>query len=292
MKIDPKSVRSPLALLPLALVLLLSACGTPAMGPDESAARSAVLAAVDEAFAADAERDGDDLASQSALASQAVEPTIVIRRHDMDRERRLLTLTVDMTAEPPTATAEIGITVSGVASLWQVYPDPSLGREHLGDKAIDLTGEAVVTAQRVGGQWHVVAVDHGGLSQGDRAAAVTDWWVSPDPLVAGSSDNAAFAALDVPTASDELLVAARGRHLRPRGILVDDGSAPDEVAADGTYSGLVDVDADARVGRHLGFVTALNYTATTDLSTGEDGEFLVPYTDTILPVVVEVVGGE
>ena len=93
--------------------------------------------------------------------------------------------------------------------------------------------------------------------------------------------------LDEVDSDDEHLVIARGRHFHPRSVLNDNGDDSDPVADDDSYAGYLDVRTDARRGRHLGFLHALNYTRTTDLTEGDDG-YLFPYTDTLQPVLVWV----
>jgi hypothetical protein len=63
----------------------------------------------------------------------------------------------------------------------------------------------------------------------------------------------------------------------------DAGLGADAVAGDGTYAALGRVRPVAREGVRLLFFGALNHTATTDLSVDDDGAYVRPYTETILP---------
>lgn len=273
---------------PVLAAALLAACSSPPAALDEAAARRAVLEGIDAAFAVSAEADGRDLASASALTSQALEPTVVIRRSDMRRSRDLQRFELDLSVNPPTASAEVALTITGTAELWQVYPDRSAGRTLVGEKPIALAGSATFTAHKLDGRWTLDSVERSALSQGEGAAVIDEVAFEPDPLVPGSSDNLAWVSLSAPDPDDDFLVVARGGHLRPRGVLHDDGAAPDAEAGDGIYSGTVEVGADARRGEHLAFVSALDYSRTADLTTGDDGSYLHPYTDTLLPVMVTV----
>ncbi len=278
-----------------AAAFLLAACSQALpqnqQSQDEAQAQSVILSAVDEALEARAAEDGTDLSAQSlspGLSAQSVEPFIVIRRTGMRHSRQLISLNVDFVAKPPTAVAIIELNLSGTAKLWQVYPDGSVPRTLLGEKPIDMSGELVVTAQKLTDGWRVVSVEPTALSQGEYAATVETWSVDPDPLIPGYDDNKAFASLSEAD-NDEFLVTARGRHLRARGVLNDNGVLPDEIANDDDYAGFVEVGPDARPGYHLAFLHALNYSKTTDLSVDENGDFIYPYTDTLLPLTVEIV---
>jgi|GEM_PF-5382931 len=274
------------------LFVLLAACGTTLTGggaQENAAAQQAILGEIDAAFAASAAEDNVDLSSVSlGLTTQSVDPFIVIRRTNMHRSHKLLTLTVDMTATPPTATAEVQLNITGTAELWQVLPDQPRAHNKVGEKPIDMVGTATITAEKGDDGWHITSVDHTALSQGDFAADITSWSYSPDPLVPGSDANLATIALDEPDTSDEFLLVLRGRRFHPRSIPNDNGTDPDPTANDDEYNGYIRVGADADEGRHLGFITALNYTRTTDLTSDGNGGYLYPYTDTFLPVVVLV----
>lgn len=274
------------------LLTLLAACGTTSplgsgSGPDEASAKSAMLQAVGDAFIADAEDDAVDLSAASELSTQSVEPFVVIRRRDMERDADTLTVTVDLDATPPTAVAEIAVSITGVAELYEVYPDASGPVEFKGEKPIHLTGTITLEAEYVAGEWHLTAASSSAFTQGEYAAAIVEWGIDPDPLQPGSDAHVATVLLDEVETSDEHLVIGRGRHFHPRTVLNDNGEAPDPVADDDSYAGYLAVGADARPGRHLGFIHALNYSRTVDLTEGDDG-FVYPYTDTLLPVVVWV----
>ena len=107
------------------MLLLLAACSTALSPNEEAVAQQAILAAVDEAFAADANDDGIDLASSAALSSQSVNPFIVIYRKNMARQREAATITIDYNSDPISAVAEVEISITGVAELWKIYPDLS-----------------------------------------------------------------------------------------------------------------------------------------------------------------------
>ncbi len=269
------------------LLLLLAACSTALSPNEEAVAQQAILAAVDEAFAADANDDGIDLASSAALSSQSVNPFIVIYRKNMARQREAATITIDYNSDPISAVAEVEISITGVAELWKIYPDLSAPRELVGEKAINMTGTITITAEKWRGEWHVTSVSSTAFTQGDFAATVDSWSVSPDPLLAGTDANVLTVELLEVDTSDAHLVVARGRHFRPKSVLNDNGVDPDPTADDDSYNGFLEIDSDARLGRHLGFIHALNYTKTIDLTLDGDA-FLYSYTDTLLPVVVVV----
>jgi hypothetical protein len=274
------------------LALLLAACGTTAAPgndqADEASARSAFLSAVEDAFVADAEDDGVQLtAAAPALEAQSVEPFIAIRRRDMARHVETLTVTVDLEAVPPTATAEVSVVITGVADLYEVYPDASAPVTLVAEKPIDLHGTLTLEAEFVERSWHLIGAEHSAFTQGAYAATIVSWTIDPAPLVPGSDGHVATVVLDEVDTEDEHLVIGRGRHFRPRSVLNDNGDDPDPVADDDSYAGYLRIGDDARPGRHLGFVHALNYSRTTDLTEGDDG-FAFPYTDTLLPVVVWV----
>ncbi|MBX3141478.1 MAG: hypothetical protein KF875_12045 [Trueperaceae bacterium] len=302
---------SPLARWPrmaatgLLVVVGLVGCGQPTATSEEAAAQVAALAAVDDAFFGASQTDTADIATASVLATYsalgsegsgafstaASEPLLMIRRTDMSRERDLLSLVYDGLSEPATATAEIGITVKGTAQIWQVYPDLSLPRSLVGSKPIEMEGVLTLHLARTDGTWHLTGAESTGLKQGVNAATVEDVTLKPQVLQSGTNDNLAYITLTEPTSSDDFIVAVRSRHLRPHGLLTDDGVAPDAIAEDDVYSGNVWVGEDARSGMHLAFVTALNYARTTDL-TMVDGEYQDPYTDTVQGVLVVVATDE
>ena len=274
------------------LLTLLAACGTvvpggPGAQPDEASARSALLAAVGDAFVADAEDDDIDLSAAPQLAAQSVEPFVVIRRRNMAREADTLTITVDLEATPPTAVAEVEVSITGVAELFEVYPDLSAPVELVGEKRIHLTGAITLEAEYVTGEWHLTGASSTAFSQGEYAATIIDWGIDPDTLQPGRDNHVATVELDEVETADQHLVIGRGRHFHPKTVLNDNGNAPDITADDDSYAGYIEVRPDARPGRHLGFIHALNYSRTVDLSEGADG-YLFSYTDTLLPVVVWV----
>lgn len=289
----PKLVRtlSILVTLPLSF-LLLAACGAvgptlPDAGPDEASARTALMSAVGDAFAADAEDDGVDLAAAPGIAGQSVEPFLAIRRRDMARNAEMITITIDPGATPPTAVAELDVAITGRAELYEVYPDHAAPVTLVGEKPIHMTGTITLEAEFVAGAWHLTGASTTAFQQGDYAADIVEWAIDPDPLVRGSDAHVVTVLLDEVETEDEHLVIGRGRHFRPRTVLNDNGADPDPVADDDSYTGHLQVHDDARPGRHLGFLHALNYDRTVDLSAGDDG-YLHAYTDTLLPVVVRV----
>ncbi|MEJ2667392.1 MAG: hypothetical protein P8Z81_09890 [Deinococcales bacterium] len=292
--------------LVLGLAGALAACNTavPASS-DSSAAGNLALAAVDDAFAGQAAADGTNLAPASVLAAaatqsggtqsggtqsggtQSVAPVIVVRRTDMQRQRRLVDVTVDRNADPITAEVEVWVSITGNAQIIKTYPDTQAPIELLGVKPIAMQGTVSFDLQKGDQGWQLTGISGPGIDQGAYAAAVQSVSFDPDPILIGRTDNVAFASLVEPATSDAFLVVARGRYLRPHGVLADDGVPPDVTAGDQTYSGTVWVGAGARPGAHLAFVTALDYTRTVDVSqTG--GSYDNPYTDTLQPVLVQL----
>lgn len=270
---------------------VLAGCNSvPSSAAATSAAGQAVLTAVDDAFASSASADGTDLAPAS-VSTQSVGPIVVVRRADMHRERRLVSLIFDQQPDPTSAEAQVWVHITGTAQLWQGYPASGTGWTLVGRKPIDYQGTITFQVAKGTDGWSLTSVDSTGLSQGADAATVANVGFTPDPLLIGHTDNVGTAGLTAPDSSDAFLVVARGPFMAPHGVLGDNGVAPDATADDGTYTGYVWVGADARAGTHLAFVTALDYTKTIDLSQS-DGSFLAPYTFTLHPVVVDLAAGE
>ncbi len=270
---------------------VLAGCNSvPSSAAATSAAGQAVLSAVDDAFASSASADGTDLAPAS-VSTQSVEPIVVVRRADMHRERRLVSLIFDRQPDPTSAEAQVWVHVTGTAQLWQGYPVSGSGWTLVGRKPIDYQGTLTLQVAKGAGGWSLTSVDSTGLSQGADAASVASVAFTPDPLLIGRSDNVGTVDLRVPDSTDQFLVVARGPYMAPHGVLGDNGVAPDTTADDGTYTGYVWVGADARAGTHLAFVTALDYTKTVDLGQS-GGSYLAPYTFTLHPVVVDLAASE
>lgn len=275
----------------LALAWLLAACAMPshALDPDEAAASQAALASIDLAFASAASDDDRDLAPDDLGADRAsvadaaaigpAEPRLVLRRVGMQRYRELDAVRVDRSAEPPSAVVDLTVGVRGEAHLWQVWTRPEPQRTLAGTKRIDVRGPVRLHLEHLDGAWRLVAARHGALTQGPRAADVTAWSTEPDPYLAGERGRVTLT-LGAPRPDDAFAVGARGPVLAALGPLQEVG--------EGRYAAEGVVPPRAPVGRSMAFLTALNVTATFDLSTAEDGSFRSPYTETILPVVVRV----
>lgn len=281
--------------LVLGLAGALAACNTavPA-NADAGAAGNLALAAVDDAFAGQAASDGTNLAPASVLATaaqtggtQSVAPVIMVRRIDMQRQRRLLNVTVDHNADPITAEVQVWVSITGKAQIIETYPVTQAPTVLLGVKPIAMQGTITFDLQKDSQGWQLTGVSSPGIDQGAYAAAVQSVSFDPDPILIGRTDNIAYASLVEPSTADAFFVVARGRYLRPHGVLSDDGVPPDVTAGDQIYSGTVWVGAGATPGAHLAFLTALDYTRTIDVSqTG--GSYDNPYTDTLQPVLVQL----
>ena len=271
---------------------------------DPSSAGQVVLAAVDDAFAGAATADGTDLAPASVVAAssvatgtgasataQSLDPIVVVRRADMRRERRLVSLVFDQQPDPTSAEAQVWVKITGKAELWQTYPVAGSGATLLGSKPIDLEGTITFEMNKGADGWRLTSLSSTGLDQGSYAAKVASVAFAPDPLLIAHADNVGTVGLAAPDTTDAFLVVARGGAMAPHGVLSDDGVAPDGAADDGVYSGFVWVGASTRAGTHLAFVTALDYTRTIDLSQS-GGAYLEPYTFTLHPVVVDVAASE
>lgn len=297
---NPRRLPVALALLgTAALAMVLAGCSTTAPSAAASATAGQVaLSAVDDVFTGASAVDGTDLAPASVLASavsgtttQSVQPFLVVRRTDMRRQRRLVSLVFDTQPDPTKAEAEVWVKITGTAQIWQVYPASGSPRTLLGSKPIDLEGTLTLDLAKGADGWRLVAVASDGLSQGAYAASVGSVSFAPDPLRVGRSDNVVTVALSEPDTSDAFLVVARGRYMAPHGVLADDGVPPDAVAGDDVYSGFVWVGSSPRVGTHLAFITALDYTRTIDMSQTA-GSFDEPYTFTLQPVLVNLAAGD
>lgn len=266
------------ALLALALVVFVAACSQ-APG-DEVQVQDAALASLTSAIDDMAASDGVDLALEDAgLAAAAAEgPRTVVRRVDVERSVEL----VDVVLEPDAATVDAILLVEGTAQIWRVDPEPEPTRTLLGEKPIELTGAVRVELERRGRVWLVTGVRRSPLEQGPDAADLGPWAFSPASPVAGWP-VAVTLDVDAPNADDHFVVRAHANFLDGVGWLNDAGVGADEVADDGTYSALGRVERFAREGVRLVFFSALNHTATTDLSVDGDGAYARPYTETILP---------
>jgi hypothetical protein len=277
-----------------ALTLSLAACATTggAATADESAAAQAALESIDLAFASaalDDDRDlvpGDDGAlvrADAVQATDAPEPRLVMRRVGIDRYRELDAIRIDRSSEPPSAVIDLTVGIRGEARFWLVMGGDDPQREYQGAKRIDVDGPLRIRLERLDGGWTVVGVRRDVLTQGERAAGVDVLSLEPSPLVAGDWAQLAVS-LDAPDPADAFAVDARGPVLAFFGPLVP--------VDDGTYAADGFVPEHTRPGPTLGFVSALNVSATFDLATDEDGGFLVPYTQSIRPVVARVAAQE
>jgi len=163
-----------------------------------------------------------------------------------------------------------------------VDPEAEPTRTLLGEKPIALSGAVRVDLERRGRVWLVTGVRRSPLEQGPDAADLGPWAFAPASPVAGWP-VAVTLDVEAPNPDDRFVVRAHARFLDGVGRLNDAGVGADAVADDGTYSALGRVERFARAGVRLVFFSALNHTATTDLSVDGDGAFLRPYTETILP---------
>jgi len=299
---NPRRLALPALILLGTAVLAFVLTGCSNVAPGASAAGTAsqmALAAVDDAFAGAATADGTDLAPASLLATaaggataaQSVQSVLVVRRTDMQRQRRLVSLTFDRQPDPTTAEAEIWVKISGTAQILKTYPVSGAPTILLGSKPIDLEGTLSLGLAKGTAGWRLTSVASNGFTQGSFAASVTSVAFDPDPLRLGHSDNVATVTMSEPDTQDAFLVVARGRYLAPHGVLADDGVPPDDVAGDDIYTGFVWVGTAARQGAHLAFITALDYTRTVDL-TRTGGSYDEPYTFTLQPVLVRLAAGE
>jgi len=266
------------AMLALVLVALVAACN-PAP-TDEIQVQDAALASLTQAIDDMAAIDGLDLTLEDAglAAATADAPRTVVRRVDMERSVEV----VDVVLEPDAATVDAILRVEGTAEVWRVDPEAEPTRTLLGEKPIALSGAVRVQLERRGRVWLVTGVRRSPLEQGPDAADLGPWGFSPASPVAGWP-VAVTLDVDAPSPDDRFVVRAHARFLDGVGWLNDAGVGADAVADDGTYSALGRVERLAREGVRLVFFSALNHTATTDLSVDGDGAYVRPYTETILP---------
>ena len=268
-------------------LVLFIACSQPNSGAplDKISAEQAILGAVSDALLSNADEDNLDLdLSTSGVieTAQTVPSRLAIRHKNIRREREILEVTIT-NGDPITATGTVEVRITGDAYIMEITPG---SRIEIGKKPVNVVGELEIDAERVGSKWHIVNVA-GELTQGEPAT-VKSWSVTPDPLIAGSENNIATVSLIEPDTDDLQRVIVRTKRLRPRGLLHDDGQAPDETDDDGTYTGHVHVGENARVGKHLGFIHALDFDKTTDLSVDDEGNYLHPYTASATAVVIEI----
>jgi hypothetical protein len=284
--IDPHRHRSLAAfarvLLALALIALVAAC-SPVPG-DEVQVQDAVFASLTEAIDDMVASDGVDLTLEdTGLATAAAGgPRTVVRRVDVERSVEVVDVVLDSGAEPNVAIVDAILLVEGKAEIWRVDPEAEPVRTLLGEKPIELTGAVRVELERRGRVWLVTGVRRSPLEQGPDAADLGPWAFSPASPVAGWP-VAVTLEVDAPNPDDHFVVRAHARFLDRVGWLNDAGVGADAVADDGTYSALGRVERSAREGVRLVFFSALNHTATTDLSVDGDGAYVRPYTETILP---------
>ncbi len=270
------------------LLVFFVACSQPNGGStplDKVAAEQAILIAVNDALLANADEDEVDLdLSTSGIVDLAeIAPShLAIRYENIRRERKIIEIIIK-NGDPITATGTVEVSITGDAYIVEITPG---SRKELGKKPINVMGILTVNAERIDGKWQVVSVE-GDLTQGEPAT-VESWSFTPDPLIAGSEDNIATVDLNEPDTNDLQRVIVRTKRLRPRGLLHDDGQDPDTTANDDIYTGHVRVREGAQVGKHLGFIHALNFTETTDLSVDGKGNYIYPYTASATAIVVEV----
>ncbi len=270
------------------LLVLFVACSQPNSGSvplDKAAAEQEILIAVNDALLANADEDelDLDLSTSGVIDLTETAPSrLAIRHKNIRRERKIIEVVIE-NGDPVTATATVEVGITGDAYIMDITPT---SHKELGEKPVNVVGVLTVDAERVGGRWHVVKIE-GVLTQGDPATAES-WSFTPDPLIADSEDNIATVNLNELDTNDLQRVILRTKRLRPRGLLHDDGQDPDVTADDDTYTGYVRVHEDARVGKHLGFIHALNFTKTTDLSVDNEGNYIYPYTASATALIVEV----
>jgi hypothetical protein len=278
----PRPARVALALAHAALAALVAACG--AVASDDVHVQDTVLTSVAEAYADLAAGDGVDvpLADAGLAPAAAAGPHTVVRRVDVARSVELVDVVVDLEAVPNTATVDAILRVEGTAEIWQVDPDAEPTRTLLGTKPMELSGAVRFDLERRGRAWLVTGVRRAPLEQGPDAADLGPWTFAPASPVAGWP-VAVTLEVEAPQPEDRFVVRAHARFLDGVGVLNDAGLGADAVAGDGTYSALGRVERWTREGVRLAFFSALNHTATTDLSVDEDGAYVRPYTETILP---------
>ena len=237
-----------------------------------------------EAYDELAADDGVDLPVEEAgLATASVGgPRTVVRRVGVERSVEVVDVVLDLDQVPNTATVDAILLVEGTAEIWQVEPGADPTRTLLGEKPIELSGAVRFELERRGRAWIVTGVRRAPLEQGPDAADLGPWSLTPASPVAGRP-VVVTVDVDAPQPDDRFVVRAHARFLDGVGVLNDAGWGADAVADDGTYSALGRVEAGAREGVRLLFFGALNHTATVDLSVDDDGAFVRPYTETILP---------
>jgi len=270
------------AALALLLAGIVVAC-SPAPG-DAAQVEITVLVAVADAVDALVAADGGDLAPEGAGlgTSSAGGPRMVVRRVDVERLIEVVDVALDLEASPATATVDAVLQVIGTAQIWQVDAESDGARTLLGEKPMDLRGAVRFELERRGRAWLVVGVRRAPLVQGPDAADLGPWAFTPSRPIAGTP-VLITVDVDAPQPADRFIVRAHARFLDGGVALNDAGLGADAVAYDDTYSGLGRVERRARAGAHLVFFSALNHTATTDLSVDADGAYVRPYSETILP---------
>lgn len=276
----------------VASALLLAACAgeNPAAALAESGsdaqATTVALQAVDAALATSAHGDGRDLGVDSvegtevsASSFESPRPRVVMRKVDMRRSRELLDFEIDRTTTPATAVVEILLTINGNAEFWYVWPASDARRELAGVKPIALRGRVKLLLERAPGGWRLVDARADEMRQGPRAASVTSWGFEPDPLLPGRPGTLSLT-LRPPRPADVFAPEASGAVLGTFGTLRHLG--------DQRYGSRAQVPRRLQEGASLAFLSALNTSATFNLTVHEDGRFVEPYTETVLPVVARV----
>ena len=283
---DPNRIRAlpwfARALLTVAIAAIVAACSS--LPADGAQVQSAVLTAVAEAYGTLAVEDGVDLpVEEEGLATaHAAGPRTVVRRVGVERSVEVVDVALDLNQVPNTATVDAILHVEGTAEIWQVDFESDPTRTLLGEKPIALSGAVRFELERRGRAWIVTSVRRAPLVQGADAADLGPYATVPAAPVAG---RPVVLTLDLaaPQPDDHFVVRAHARFLDGAAVMNDAGVGADAVADDGTYTALGRVAADAREGARLLFFSALNHTATTDLSVDADGAYVRPFTETILP---------
>lgn len=281
------AARHALAALAILLAAVVAACSPAPV--DAASAEGAVLSTVSDAFGALAPDDGSDLELDDAgLGTSAADgPRIVVRRVDVERDVEVVDVVIDLAATPATATVDAVLRVIGTAEIWQLGHGIDTARSLLGEKPMELTGAVRFDLELRGRSWQVVGVRRAPLVQGPDAADLGPWAFSPSKPIAGAPVVAAVD-VDAPQPEDRFVVRAHARFLVGLGRFNDAGLGADAVADDGTFTAFGQVEPSAREGVRLVLFSALNHSATTDLSVDGDGAYARPYTETILPAWVYV----
>lgn len=287
---DPHRIRSFLwparVALAFAFAMLVAACSS--APSDEAQAQDAILTSVAEAYVELAAGDGVDLPldlplDDAGLATATADgPRTVVRRVDVERSIEVVDVVLDLESVPNTATVDAILLVEGTAEIWHVNPAADPTRTLVGEKPIEQSGAVRFDLERRGLAWFVTGVRRAPLVQGPDAADLGPWSVAPTSPVAGWP-VAMTVDVEQPLPEDHFVVRAHARFLDGILVLNDAGIGADAVADDGTYSALGRVEPVVREGVSLLFFSALNHTATTDLSVDGDGAYVRPYTETILP---------